>query len=42
MLVIGGLLPDPHPHQLGDRDPGTHELKGIPGEWRLYAVAQDH
>jgi class 3 adenylate cyclase len=20
-------------------DRGTHELKGVPGEWRLYAVA---
>jgi hypothetical protein len=26
--------------RLGDRvgDLGVHELKGIPGEWRLYAV----
>jgi class 3 adenylate cyclase len=23
------------------QDRGQHELKGIPGEWRLYAVAQD-
>jgi hypothetical protein len=22
------------------RERGTHELKGIPGEWRLYAVAR--
>ena len=21
-------------------DRGTHELKGVPGEWRLYAVRQ--
>ena len=21
-------------------DRGTHELKGVPGEWRLYAVAR--
>jgi class 3 adenylate cyclase len=21
-------------------DRGSHELKGIPGEWRLYAVTQ--
>ena len=20
-------------------DPGTHELEGVPGEWRLYSVA---
>ena len=23
---------------LGFEDRGTHELKGVPGEWRLYAV----
>jgi len=23
------------------KDRGTHELKGVPGEWRLYAVARD-
>jgi hypothetical protein len=23
-------------------DRGDHELKGIPGEWRLYAVQDDH
>jgi len=24
---------------LAFRDRGSHELKGVPGEWRLYAVA---
>jgi hypothetical protein len=23
---------------LGFEDRGSHELKGVPGEWRLYAV----
>ena len=26
---------------IGFEDRGPHELKGIPGEWRLYAVAKD-
>jgi class 3 adenylate cyclase len=26
---------------IGFEDRGLHELKGIPGEWRLYAVAKD-
>jgi class 3 adenylate cyclase len=26
---------------LAFEDLGTHELKGVPGEWRLYAVAAD-
>jgi class 3 adenylate cyclase len=27
---------------LAFEDRGTHELKGVPDEWRLYAVAQEH
>jgi class 3 adenylate cyclase len=27
---------------LAFEDRGTHELKGVPDDWRLYAVAQDH
>jgi class 3 adenylate cyclase len=26
---------------LAFQDRGVHKLKGIPGEWRLYAVADD-
>jgi class 3 adenylate cyclase len=26
---------------IGFEDRGPHELKGIPGEWRLYAVAKE-
>ena len=25
--------------EIGFEDRGSHELKGIPGEWRLYAVS---
>jgi class 3 adenylate cyclase len=27
--------------QIAFVDRGVHELKGIPGEWRLYAVAEE-
>ncbi len=27
---------------IGFADRGAHELKGVPGRWRLYAVAMDH
>jgi class 3 adenylate cyclase len=27
--------------QIGFTDRGVHELKGIPGEWQLYAVVGD-
>jgi class 3 adenylate cyclase len=33
-LVAGSELPF--------KDRGAHELKGIPGEWRLFAVTADH
>jgi hypothetical protein len=26
---------------VGFDDRGTHELKGVPGEWHLYAVSSD-
>jgi class 3 adenylate cyclase len=29
------------PSGLGFEDRGSHELKGLPGEWRLFAFAGD-